>query len=131
MVSQDRASALVSLVNTLHKVTDIVKVTPFILLGLFALCAGLSVIMPKVFVAVVNMVYGTVIASCGLLLVLSKVLKMCIWHKTACVIPSISVVFNIVDRSLFTFTYEEVCCFNILMFTISVAFLTSFITKKS
>ncbi len=57
------------------------------------------------------------------MLVLSRVLKLCRWHRAACLIPSASQVEGIIDSYFFTFTQTEIVILNAIIGIISSVFL--------
>lgn len=57
------------------------------------------------------------------MLVLSRVLKLCRWHKVACLIPSASQAETFIDSYFFTFTQGEIVLLNVLLGILSAIFL--------
>ena len=57
------------------------------------------------------------------MLAASRLLKLCRWHKAACLIPSSSQVEGYIDSYVMTFTHEEVILINIVIGTVAIVFL--------
>ena len=124
MDSRDRQRDAVSrVIDVLRRVTRLVQIAPFVYLALYSfyLIAGVFVPDEAVCFADGVMVSSPVVTS--VFLVLSRLLKLCRWHRAACLIPSISHVEGVVDCYFFTFTQGEIIFINILIGVISAVFL--------
>lgn len=62
-------------------------------------------------------------ASMGVMLLAAHLLKLCVWHKTACLLPMASRVTEFVDNFIITFTQNEVVIINTLLGLAVVAFI--------
>lgn len=62
-------------------------------------------------------------ATTGMMLVGSRLFKLCRWHKAACLLPMSSQVEGYVDSFIITFTQEEIICINISIGIIALVFL--------
>lgn len=54
---------------------------------------------------------------------LSRVLRLCRWHKVACLFPTNTHIINGIDTQLFQFTQNEIVAINITLSIIATAFL--------
>ena len=124
MEAPDPSQGAVSrLVSILRRVTRWVQLAPFIYLVLYGLYMCLCAFMPEGFVCFADSMMSTSpILTSGLLL-LSRVLKLCKWHKAACLFPSASQVETFVDSYLFTFTQNEIILINTALGILSLAFI--------
>ena len=123
MDSRDRGSAVKFLVDVFRRITRAAKVLPFLYLALFGLLLIFDWWIPDgVYEATQSLLYippSVVILS----LFLSKTLNLCIWHKTACVIPLFSRVEGYIDDFVFQFTQNEIIIINTAVGILSLAFI--------
>lgn len=123
MDSQDRRGAVSRLVDILRKVTRVVQVAPFVYLALYSLYMIAGAFAPDDVVGIADGVMFNSPSITILFLVLSRLLRLCKWHKAACLIPSASQVEGVVDCYLFQFTQTEIVLINILIGVVSLLFL--------
>ena len=57
------------------------------------------------------------------LLLLSRLLKLCAWHKIACLIPSSTKIEGYIDSYLFTFTQNELIVIHMVIGMLTTVFL--------
>lgn len=57
------------------------------------------------------------------MLVASRLLKLCPWHKVACLLPTSSQVEGYIDCYVFTFTQEEIIFINAALGILALVFL--------
>jgi hypothetical protein len=95
---------LIALVCILRNTTRIVKVAPFVYSGLYILCMIAYLFANYEFCFVLDLCFTTSPATVVLLLLLSKYLKLCKWHKLECALPMLPIVPILVDRYCFTFS---------------------------
>lgn len=123
MASQDsRLEGVKRIVDILRSATLTVQILPFVLSSLFIFDfwaytklsdTALSIIDSALYVSPL-----VVIA----MLVLSKVLRLCRWHRIACLIPTAPDIMNIVDF-FFPLSKVEAYAFNITIVTMVVLLL--------
>lgn len=101
---------LIALVCILRNTTRIVKVAPFVYSGLYILCMIAYLFANYEFCFVLDLCFTTSPATVVLLLLLSKYLKLCKWHKLECALPMLPIVPILVDRygRLFKRNYHNI-----------------------
>lgn len=124
MDSRDRQrDAASKIIAVLRKATRIVQLAPFVYLAFYSAYLFLGGLVSDEFVSVADgIMVASPVATTGML-VLSRVFKLCRWHRAACLIPSASQVESIVDSYLFTFTQSEIILINVIIGIISSLFL--------
>ena len=118
--SQDAASRVIGI---LRRVTRLVQLAPFFYLALYSLYLFAGVFAPEEMVCVADgAMFGSPFVTI-LFLTLSRLLKLCKWHKVACLIPSASQMEGVVDCYFFTFTQNEIILINVILGILSFLFL--------
>ena len=107
----------------MRRVTRLVQLAPFVYLAFYSVYLILGCFVPDDIVCLADGVMFSSPLATTAMLVLSRVLKLCRWHKTACLIPSASQIESIIDTYCFTFTQTEVVLINVLLGVISLVFL--------
>ena len=124
MDSQDRQRDAVSRVfGILRKVTRLVQLAPFVYLAFYSAYLIIGCFVPDDMVCLADGVMFSSPLATAAMLVLSRVLNLCRWHKAACLIPSASQIEGVVDSYLFSFTRVEIIIINILLGVVSLVFL--------
>lgn len=124
MDNRDRQRDAVSkIIGILRRVTRLIQLAPFVYLAIYSAYLLLGCIVPDDIVCLADGVMFSSPLATTAMLVLSRALKLCRWHKAACLIPSASQIEGVVDSYLFTFTQTEIVIINILLGVISFAFL--------
>ena len=129
MDNPDPRGAVSRIVDILRKVTRLVQIAPFAYLALYS---SYMILCPFIPDGVAGMADGLMFNSPAvtiLFLVLSRLLRLCRWHKAACLIPSASQVEGAVDCYLFTFTEAEIVLINVLIGIISLVFLAKAVKR--
>ncbi len=99
------------------------QLAPFVYLAFYSAYLIIGCFSSEALVSLADgVMFSSPIATTGMLF-LSKLLKLCRWHKAACLIPSASQVEGIIDSYFFTLTQTEVILINILLGVISLIFL--------
>ena len=115
-----RAGAVNSLVRLVRKITRIVQIAPFAYLLLLAFFLLFENVLPDWAVRMSsNLLDAPVYTTAGMLF-FGRLLKLCSWFKTACLLPITTKVEGYVDSFVYTFTQNEVVLMNAI---IGVAFL--------
>ena len=123
MDSRDPRGAVSRVIDILRKVTRLVQVAPFAYLALYSIYMIFGALVPDGAVSMADGVMFNSPAVTILFLVLSRLLKLCRWHKAACLIPSASQVEGVVDCYFFTFTQTEIIVMNVIIGVLSLVFL--------
>lgn len=119
MDSQDPRDAVSRIVAVLRKVTRIVQLAPFAFLLLIAVCLLLESMLPSWVLRIVD--NGSILPLALFMLFLGKILKLCVWFRTACVLPVLARLESWIDSYVITFTQEEVIIINTVL---GIIFLT-------
>ena len=99
------------------------QLAPFVYLAFYSAYLIIGCFSSDALVSLADgVMFSSPLATTGMLF-LSRLLKLCRWHKAACLIPSASQVEGIIDSYFFTFTQTEVILINILLGVISLVFL--------
>ena len=123
MDSQDRRSALERLVVALRKTTRIVKSMPFVYLLFFSVyMVSFPLVSEEASGFIDTLFAGSPVALLGMLF-LSNVLKLCRWHKMACLIPSTTRIEGYIDSYVFTFTQNELVAIHLIIGVLSILFI--------
>ena len=120
MDSPDPNGAVSRVVSILRKVTRIVQLLPFAYLLLLSAYLLTECFLPDWALGIAdNVLNAPVVAIIGLIGT-GKLLKLCKWFKTACLLPIATKVESWVDSFIITFTQNEVIIINT---TIGIIFL--------
>lgn len=123
MESQDLRNAVDSLVSLLRKITRIVQLVPFVYLLFYMMYMLFGcMIGEETLFYIDNILYVHPTAFIGLLFA-SRLLKLCIWHKAACVLPMSSRVESYIDCNIFQFTQNEILIINLTIGIVALLFL--------
>lgn len=121
MDSPDPKGAVSRLVAVLRKVTRIVQLLPFAYLLLLAVYLLTECVLPGWALDIAdNVLNAPVVAIIGMLGA-GKLLKLCNWFRTACLLPVTTKIESWVDSFIITFTQGEVITINTI---IGLIFLT-------
>lgn len=123
MEAQDPRSGVKYLVGVIRKITRIAQLVPFAYLALYAILLMSESFVPYNVLNWFDTLLYVPPVAVVITLFLSRILKLCAWHKAACLIPSSSQVANFVDSNIVTFTQEEVLVINISIGIITIVFL--------
>lgn len=102
MDSQER-SKVVELVDKLKRITFIVQVAPFVYCGLYLIAIALYLFAPLDVIRTTDSLLYVSPVTMLLCLVLSVALKMCRWHRAACLLPLIPQAAILIDRFVVEF----------------------------
>ena len=124
MDSPDRQRDAASrIIGILRRVTRVAQLAPFVYLTFYSVYLIIGCFSSDALVSLADgVMFSSPLVTTGMLF-LSRLLKLCRWHKAACLIPSVSQVEGIIDSYFFTFTQTEVILINILLGVISLVFL--------
>ena len=119
----DPRSAVSGIIRILRKVTRVVQFIPFVYLLLFAVVSVTEPYMSDRLFNVVNELFYVSPAIVVFMLFFSRLLRLCWWHKTACLIPMLAQVENYIDAYVFEFTQGEIIIINTAIGAISLLFI--------
>lgn len=123
MESRDRRSAVSAVIDILRRLTRIVQIAPFVYLLVYAGYLLFSWFLPEGVLGFLDSVVFLSPATSGGMLVLSRLLKLCKWHRTAILIPLSSQIEGYVDSFVVTFTENEIVAINVAIGLLAVAFV--------
>lgn len=122
-----------NIVDKLRQITTLVQLAPFVLTFIYFIVFGLYFILPERALNVLDtLFYTSPIVSC-LLLLQSKILCLCKWHKMACILPILPQVGVLCD-DIVPFSHTVSIVFLLLTFLLTGIFLhrvkSSFVLKR-
>ncbi|MBQ3950049.1 MAG: hypothetical protein II661_06200 [Bacteroidales bacterium] len=123
MDSPDRRAAVHKLTTILRKTTRYIQWIPFLFLALFSVGSLTEASASENFLCFRDSVISaSPLVSAGLL-IFSRLLELCRWHKIACVLPLSTPTADYIDNYLFQFTQNEVVAINVTLGILSFVFL--------
>lgn len=115
MEDRESAAGVKRLVLILRRVTFAVQVLPFVYSSLYIVSLVLYGNVPEeAQMAADSLLYVSPVCIAAFL-VLSRILKLCRWHRTACVIPAVPLVVNFIDYYVVSFSETFVNVFNYMV----------------
>ena len=123
MDSQDPRGAVSNLVRVLRKATRAAQFVSFIYLGVFSLCMTFCAFIPDGILSLLDVLMAATPAVAVSMLAVSRLFKLCIWHKVACTIPLLSNIEGYIDSFIITFTQQEVIVINAILGITSLVFI--------
>lgn len=122
-----------NIVDKLRQITTLVQLAPFVLTFIYFILFGLYFILPDNILNVLDTLFYTSPVVALLLLMQSKILCLCKWHKMACALPVLPQIGVLADDML-PFSYGLAIAFIGLTFVLLGVFLykakSNFIIKK-
>jgi len=123
METQDPSGAVSRIVSILRKITRMVQLLPFVYLLLLAVYLLTESILPEWALRIAdNMLNAPLYAIAGMLGT-GRLLKLCKWFKTACLLPVTTKIESYIDSFIITFTQNEVILINAALGIIMLAFV--------
>jgi len=123
MDSQDRRADLKRLVDTLRRVTTAVQILPFIYSAISIILLAVYNIVPEGVQMILDTLFYVSPVTIVAFLLLSKLLHMCKWHKTACILPMVPQAVSLTDYYIINLTIPEVWVANSLIIVMSALLL--------
>ena len=123
METPDPRSALERIIGVTRRFTKVVQILPFAYLLVFAFVAIAEPFLSDSAFDLVNNLFYAAPGIQAVALGLSRLLRLCRWHKIACLLPMSSQAESYIDGYLFQFTQNEIVCINTAIGIISVAFI--------
>ena len=97
---------IAGLVKKLRYVTAAVQVMPFIYGAMYIFCMVLYLFCSDDVACICDELFYVSPITIGSFLVLSKLLRMCIWHRTACILPLIPQAISLFDKYIIEFPWS-------------------------
>lgn len=123
MDSQDRRNAVSSLVGILRKVTRIVQLLPFAYLLLLSAYLFLEFLLPEWALRIADNALNAPVYSIVGMLGAGRLLKLCRWFRTACLLPMATKVESWIDSFVITFTQNEIVIINTILGLLFLSFI--------
>ena len=123
MESRDQRSAVSTIIGILRRLTRVVQLAPFVYLVVYATYLLFSWLLPDSVLGILDSMLFLSPATSGGFLVLSRLLKLCKWHKAAIMIPFSSQIEGYIDCFVFTFTEQEIAVINTAIGVAAILFL--------
>lgn len=112
-----------SLILLFRKITRFVQLTPFAFLFLYALSSLLRIVSTEILDSFIDVVFYTSPAVTISMLFLSRFMKLCRYHKIACLLPSSTKMLDAIDNYVMTFTWNELAILYSLFGVFCILFL--------
>ena len=116
-------STLARAAERIRHMIGTVKITPYLFLVVYCLCLAFDCTGNTNVLGVIEKFYGCTVGMSIILLIMSETLGLCIWHKTACIIPSSSVVLSFIDDYIISLSQEEVFMSNIIFLVLTFCYI--------
>ena len=123
MDNQDRRADLKRLVDTLRRVTTAVQVLPFVYSALSIVTLSVYNFIPEEAQSQLDTLFYISPVCIVAFLILSKLLRLCKWHKTACILPAIPKIVGFIDCYIITLTVSEAYIINAVIIVMTVLLL--------
>ena len=123
MEAPDPSGAVSSVIRILRKATRIVQLAPFAYLLFYVAYMLFGYFASEEALCVADSLLTISPATTGMMLVGSRLFKLCRWHKAACLLPVSSQVEGYIDSYLITFTQGEIFAINITLGLVALTFL--------
>ena len=107
----------------MRRLTRFVQLAPFAYVLLYALYMLMGSLLPEETLCAIDSVAINSPLVTGGMMVLSKLMNLCRWHKAAVLIPSTSQIEGYIDSFVITFTQEEIFFINLSIGLFSLLFL--------
>ena len=121
MDSQDLRGAVGKLVDVLNKITGLIKAIPFTYLIIYSLYLIVGLFCCEKVICWIDSFFIVSPATTITLLGIAKTLKLCNWHKTACILPVSTQIESFIDNHIIQLTQNEVILINVCVtFIISI-----------
>lgn len=125
MDNRDQRVDLKFLVSTLRRVTTAVQILPFVYSAINIVILSCYNLFPEDAQYNIDMLFYISPVTIVAFLLLSKLLHLCKWHKTACIIPAIPQAVSLVDYYIYTLTDLGVNIINIVLVLMTVLLLVA------
>lgn len=116
---------LKAIVLILRRVTTAVQILPFVYSALYIITLCTYSLAGEETQAIIDSLFYVSPICIISFLILSKVLKLCRWHKTACLLPMIPMIVSFLDYHLISLTEIESYVFNGTVIIMSILLLVA------
>lgn len=123
MGNQDQRSAVSRLVDILRKTTRVVQIVPFVYLAFYAFYLLTECFLPADIAPALDDVLLVSPSVTIATLTLGRLLRLCYWHKAACLIPYASKIEGYIDSFVITFTENEIILINTATGILTLVFI--------
>lgn len=123
MEVNDQRNTLARAAERIRYMIGTVKITPYLFLVVYCLCLTFDCTGNIKVLGVIEKFYGCTVGMSFILLFMSKTLDLCIWHKTACIIPSSSAILSFIDDYIISLSQEEVLISNIILLVLTFCYI--------
>ena len=123
MDNQDQKGVVSHLVAVLRKMTRIMQVLPFAYLLILAVYLLTESVLPDWTLRVADNVLNVPCMAILGMIGIGRILKLCVWHRAACLLPISTKVESYVDSFVITFTQNEVILFNTCLGILFLGFI--------
>lgn len=126
MDSRDQRAAAVSrVVAVLRRATRAAQIAPFVYLLLYAAYLLAGMFASEEVLGAADALFNVAPITTGGMLAVSRLFKLCRWHRIACLLPVSSQVEGCVDTFLVTLTQQEIIVINAAIAAAAVVFLVA------
>lgn len=125
MDNRDQRVDLKFLVSTLRRVTTAVQVLPFVYSALSIITLSVYNFIPEEAQSQLDTLFYISPICIVAFLILSKLLRLCKWNKTACILPAIPQIVGFIDCYIITLTVPEAYIINAVIIVMTVLLLVA------
>ena len=125
MDNQEGKDRILALLEKLRSITLTVQVIPFVYTGLYTLVLCTYSLASESILEVLDTMFYVSPVVVAAFLVESRILRLCRWHKTACVLPLLPQVSVFVDRYIYEFAQRDVYMLYLVIITMAVLLLVA------
>ena len=104
---EQAAGQIKRLINKLRYTTLAVQIAPFAYSALYIITLVLYLFCPEPVLMVLDTLFYVSPITVCILLILSRILECCIWHKSACILPLLPQILVFIDRHIVELTEAE------------------------
>lgn len=125
MESQESRVDFKRLINILRRITLAVQIAPFVYSAIYILVISVySFASDDILSLLDTLFYVSPFLVC-FHLVYSKILHFCKWHRTACVVPLVPQIVNIIDYYVISFSEVEAFIFTLMIISMTTILIVS------
>lgn len=125
MDNRDQRVDLKFLVSTLRRVTTAVQVLPFVYSAISIITLSVYNFIPEEAQSQLDTLFYISPICIVAFLILSKLLRLCKWNKTACILPAIPQIVGFIDCYIITLTVPEAYIINAVIIVMTVLLLVA------
>ena len=122
---QQRNKVVLDAIEMLRKTRKVVQLSPFVYTFLYIVILLLYNHASAMVLDVLDDLFYISPVVIAINLIYSRILKMCVWHKVACLLPLIPELANIYEAVPFDFSVGQATVINYAVVVCSVLFIVS------